>query len=373
MARKSGLRSSRGLGTEYSERQSPSAPFGVHEVMRRGPVISAIALLLGLWTAEFAIAEETQRVVLVVRSPDAPAVIGLDELVEALRAILDEDVRVEVVNATPPSTGEAAAGDWGAAVARSEGGTAAIWLEPGAAPGGVRLYLVTLVGDQHRVASLEVSEPDPFDRGRTLALAVRPILEPPDVPPDGRESTGDTQPSTTTVGEEPLSDPSPERGVELLSIDEEPSRSVVALRVALGPVLRSDGPSPSARLALGLAFLGNGWVQLAGELVREEPLEPARERSYLSLGGGFEVEWRFLRGSLGAYVTLALIWLDGQQGPGVGTTLGGMFSVAAQLAPELYLELPFSLEGRLAAASSSSLPEVEGTLGLLLGFSPSGW
>lgn len=336
---------------------------------------TAVLLTLSLWAAPQARGQGPTApapVVLLVRPSTSAPSEAFEPLRIALEAAVGDDARIGVVTADQLA-GEANAQTWGAAVARSEGADAVIWLRED--PDGGEVMWLVRVGERAEAFSVRMAELSAFDRGRALALAARPLLDPllagPSAPTPGAQPDAEETPrENESVGAEaPASRAAVEPGATPSSNDGDDVPLV--FHTSLGAFLRSDGPTPSAQLTVDLTFLEYGWVELAGELAREERSDAAanRDRTYLLVSGGVELAWRFLRGRFGAVVGLALVWEDGADAPGAGLTVGASAALGLSLTDALYLELPLAFHATAARPSQAALPDVEVAIGLRLGIS----
>lgn len=331
----------------------------------------ALALFLAIGAAgasSRAPAQDAARHVFLLRPASEPAPDGFGDLLRALRSSLHgTDIDVEAVPAQLPPTGSSDAAEWGATLARSEGAYAVLWLAPPAEDESVTLFIAT--ADPHAAPmSIQIREPNSFDRARTLALAVRPLLERlPAVPaaprPEPSAPAGEVR---APPRPEPTPSPSPPAPVVEWPDDLAP----LSLRIAGGATVRSQGPTVGAIALVELGFLRWGWAQIAVELIRPEAsIEgggTARER--IALGGalGAQLPWEIVRVRLGAVASLVAAWRDGE-GPRYAMTLGGTLALAILPAPELYLEIPLSVHGAVVSDDPSAVPDVELAVALVLG------
>ncbi len=340
------------------------------------------ALLSCLVTGRSAVAQapaERPRVLL-VRPASSPALPSFEALRSALEAMLRQDAEVVVEEAGLPRLDDEDPGGWGASVARSEGARAMLWMRRAGSSSQVDVWVVLLEGDGHAFVSLQIRESSPFDRGRAIALAVRPLLDPLFSPaPAERPARGaaaETSPAAASSSDEREAAALGARDAtgEGVVGPRRPSDAALGLRLGLGPVLFGDGPAFGGRVMAELAFLDYGWLRLAGEMVPERAtLEGVRpDRGHVSLSGGAEIAWEFLRARAGGVVGLGIASVRAQP-LSLALTLGGVVAVAARLADELFIELPLRVDAAVARAEAAVFPEVEVSVSLLLGLAPAGW
>jgi hypothetical protein len=233
---------------------------------------------------------ESARVVLVQTASVDEGSFG-----SALVALLAPQANVRIVRGEPAAGGDAAVRAWALKTARAEKADATLWLEAGSSPGEVTLWVVDVRGDLPRVESIAVSEPNLFDRDRTLALAAQSLLrlasesaiEDEAQHPARTPATAAPDAAAPPPGlEPPPPDPTPEADLEDQGGNGATPHST--LHAAVGPVLRaSSGTAFGWRTALGLRSARHLLFGVGFDLLLEERLDSAFSRTRIPVFATF--------------------------------------------------------------------------------------
>lgn len=343
------------------------------------------------------------RVVL-VQPLEADRARSMESLASALRGQLAPDLAVGMVAARPATEDGEARIRWGTNVARREEAVAVLWLEEGEQPGEATLWIVEAGADPSRLRRVSVTEPNAFDRDRTLAIAARAMLR--DVGGEARRGPGET--TEGAEGERADAPPTPPEEAapsarspaarssegRTAAVAPAPERAEKAPRPrfhgTVGPVLRMGGAGavPGWRAAAGVRAWRHLHVRASLALLREETLqapaagpEVARNRlpvalevlGHLPLG-----RWHL---EAGGALSVVAARLSGQGTGGsprsvraVGLTAGAVGSLSVEVAAHLFVAIEAAVHGRVAEPRPSAVlgappvPAVEGAVALSLGF-----